>query len=109
MPRDLRERARDWRWWGEQVAHQLAGLAIAALVAVPVFIGRRRRSGWVWVVLALVVGISTGIAREVVQNWGDAEGSVGDSVVDAIAWGSGAAFGSAVALAVWLSRREEDR
>ena len=31
MSRTLPERAKDWRWWGEQVAHVLMGLAVAAI------------------------------------------------------------------------------
>lgn len=109
MPRDLRERARDWRWWGEQVAHHLAGFAITALLALGALLGKRRRSGWAWVVAGLVVGIVAGVAREVVQNWGDADGSVGDSVVDALAWVSGSAAAAAIAAALWLHLRREKR
>lgn len=31
-----------------------------------------------------------GVGRELVQNWGDTDGSLGDSIVDASAWAFGA-------------------
>ena len=72
MARSLAERARDWRWWGEQVAHALLG-AVAALPAA-----------WgplPWLTCpasALLLGVVREYEQRPVQSWGD-------TIVDTVA------------------------
>jgi hypothetical protein len=80
MSRSLAERAKDGMWWAEQVGH-------AAL-------------GWVIVWLFVLIGVSpvvavglscwAGAVRELTQNFGDIDGSLGDTLVDSFAWMLGA-------------------
>ena len=85
MPRTLAERAKDWRWWGEQVAHVVLG-AVAALPAA-------------WTPLPLVTAPCAALllagVREYEQRPVD---SWGDLAVDVAATLLG---GAIVGLAVW--------
>lgn len=51
---------------------------------------RLRRRLLAVVAASVALSVAFGIGREVVQNWGDTDGSLGDSIVDALAWASGA-------------------
>ena len=50
------------------------------------------------------MSIAAGVGREIVQNWGDTDGSVGDSIVDAAAWSLGAITAGGVAWAIIRKR-----
>lgn len=52
------------------------------------------------VVGLVVLSIAVGIGRELVQNWGDTDGSLGDSIVDAAAWSAGAISAGAIAWSI---------
>ncbi|TFH40900.1 MAG: hypothetical protein E4H01_15770 [Lysobacterales bacterium] len=88
MPRSLPERMKDWRWWGEQVLHFLAGWAIVWCGAV-VLGAFRVPLDWLPTILVPLACFAGGV-REIVQNWGDYDGSLGDSIVDLGAWCLGA-------------------
>lgn len=64
----------------------------------------RSRHRWralrAWILVALVLSIGAGAAREVIQNWGDAENDLLDSAADLLAWSIGASISAAVCLAV---------
>lgn len=60
----------------------------------------RRRRLWPFVVGAVLLSIAAGVGREIVQNWGDTDGSLGDSIVDAVAWSTGAVIAGGVALVI---------
>ena len=77
--RTLTERMRDWRWWGEQLLHAIAGAACAALVAY-----------WTPWWASASFGAALGILREITQNLGDESNSVGDSIADVLCWTMGA-------------------
>lgn len=49
---------------------------------------------------AVLLSIAAGVGREIVQNWGDTDGSLGDSIVDAVAWSTGAVIAGGVALVI---------
>lgn len=106
MPRPFGEKIRDWRWWGEEQAHNVVGAAIVAAVGLGAFFGRYRRSWRVWILVAFALSLATGIGREIVQNWGDADNDVLDSIADSIAWASGSA---AMAAILWAIARRLDR
>lgn len=98
MSRSLRERVKDPAWWGEQVAHGLIGAAIAAVVFLAGWLAQRRRNPALWLLVGAVVSALIGGVRELVQNWGDVDNSIGDAVVDAVVW---AVCGAAVAVTGW--------
>lgn len=83
-PRPIQEKLKDWKWWGEQVAHLLMGMAIAAIAAfclsylIPLTAA---------LPTALLMAGLSGQARELIQNWGDEYGTsdVLDSNFDAMA------------------------
>lgn len=83
MARTLTERMKDWRWWGEQVAHVLIG----AVVALPA----------VWGPLPAVTAVCAGILvagiREYEQrpvgSWGDLAVDVAAVVLGSLAVGLG--------------------
>ena len=54
----------------------------------------------------VALSVAVGVAREVVQNWGDADNDVLDSIADALAWASGPAAGALI-VEVVLWRREK--
>lgn len=85
MPRSLAERARDWRWWGEQVAHAILG-AVAALPAVwgplPWLLGP---------CAALLVAGVREYEQRPVGSWGDLAVDVGATVLGGVALGAGMA------------------
>lgn len=109
MPRPFGEKVRDWRWWGEQQAHHLAGFAVVALLVVGAFVGRYRRSWRAWIIAGFVVSLAVGIGREVVQNWGDADNDYLDAAADVLAWAAGSASAAGIAWAVaWRLSLDRD-
>lgn len=100
MPRPLRERVRDPAWWAEQTAHWWAGDAIGSLagwIATLPFHGDAR-----WFAggcAAITAAAVSAIVREVAQNWGDEDGSVGDAIADAVCWTLG---GVRASVPFWL-------
>ncbi len=86
MSRPLSERVKDWRWWGEQVAHVVLG-AVAALPAV---------WGPLPAVTALCAGILIAGVREYEQrpvgSWGDLAVDVAAVALGALAVGLGFQF-----------------
>lgn len=64
----------------------------------------RRRRLWPVVVGAVVLSVAAGVGREIVQNWGDTDGSLGDSIVDAAAWSLGAITAGGIAWAIIRKR-----
>ena len=85
MSRTFVEKLEDWRWWGEQGLHWLAGAAFALAVAK-------------WFPFWASWGFSTalGLAREVWQNWGDENNDYLDAGADMLSWTLGAIVGSLV-------------
>jgi hypothetical protein len=86
--RPLSERAKDWKWWLDQVLHFILGGSIGYAFAFEF-------PWWVGFTFSSVLGI----ARELIQNlrkdgW---HGSKGDAAIDALFWIVGAALGSLVA------------
>ena len=80
MARTLNERARDWKWWGEQVAH----LLLIASPPVAICLGLAEWSGPGWQPLAgFCASAWTTIVRELVDQW--PIDSVGDMLVDSAA------------------------
>ncbi len=90
MGRTLKERIRDWKWWGEQVLHFAIGFAIVWGGAI-VLGAFRVPVAWA---LPMLIGVScfAGAAREIIQNDGDpfSKGSREDSLIDVAAWILGA-------------------
>lgn len=83
MPRSLAERARDWRWWGEQVAHLLLG-AVAALPAAwgPL--------PWLTCPLAaLLVAVIREYEQRPVASWGDLAVDVAATLLGGLVVGCG--------------------
>lgn len=85
----------DWRWWGEQVAHGLAGAAIVALFRGPEAMLGAALGDW-FTQLALTIAIVAGALREIIQNHDDVGGSLGDSIADFLFWTLGAILMSVV-------------
>jgi hypothetical protein len=90
MSRPLSERVKDWKCWGEQVAHFIAGGIIAYAFAFD--------SPWA---IGCPLSIGAGLLREIVQNvrfgpfrW---DGSLADAGVDVAFWTVGAVIGSLIA------------
>lgn len=80
MGRTLPERATDPLWWFEQCLHMALGWIVAWLVlqtGLPVSV-------------AVAASCFAGAAREIIQNFDDVGGSLGDSLVDVGAWAIGA-------------------
>lgn len=88
MPRSLLERMVDPYWYMEQVLHFLAGWAIVWCGAV--VLGAFRVPLWLVPQILVPLACFAGGVREIVQNWGDYDGSLGDSIVDLGAWCLGA-------------------
>jgi hypothetical protein len=63
---------------------------------------RRDRRGrlLLWVLVGVTLSVAIGVGREVIQNLGDAENSIGDAVADVVAWTLGAIIAGGVALGV---------
>lgn len=89
MSRPLSERVKDWKWWGEQVVHFLVGGIIVAFIAFFVAVGGIDPGGWARVSI-VAVAVWGGALREIIQNFGDTDGSLGDSIVDMSMWTLGA-------------------
>lgn len=89
MSRTLAERVKDWKWWGEQVAHfVVAGAIVGFVELIKYWTGFEPGH---WFDLATLAGaVHGGGLREIIQNFGDTDGSLGDSIVDQIAWTLGA-------------------
>ena len=81
MSRTLLERTKDWRWWGEQVAHFVIAAAIVALSSFGEWALGLELGTW-FNMLSLAIAIGTGALWEIIQNHGDTDGSLGDSIVD---------------------------
>ncbi len=72
MSRPLSERVKDWRWWGEQVAHFILG-AVAALPAV-------------WGPMPITAGTCAAGLLAIVREYEQRPvGSWGDTIIDAVA------------------------
>lgn len=54
-----------------------------------------------------MLSVGVGVGRELVQNWGDVDGSLGDSIVDGAVWSAFAIGAGGVALVIL--RRKGDR
>lgn len=79
MPRTLAERARDWRWWGEQVAHLL--LITSPPVGIILGLAFMEPFGWqIWAGLCASVWIT--VVREFID--GLPIESIGDALVDTL-------------------------
>ena len=94
MSRTLAERARDWKWWGEQALHTLAGFAIVWGLCIPLRLFGIPDAAAHEFLVPLSCWI--GGAREIKQNHGDPYGSLGDSLVDCAFWCLGAMIGGLV-------------
>lgn len=79
----------------EQVGHALAGAAIGG-AAAGILLALDAASGWVWAA-GTGAALASGIARELLQNWGDAVGDVWDAVLDLLVWSAGGPLG------VWIA------
>lgn len=65
MARSLRERAKDWKWWGEQVAHVLMGAAVS-------FAALWADAAWECLVFAVIFGLIREGLQWPIDSWGDA-------------------------------------
>lgn len=101
MSRSLRERARDPRWWGEQLAHLALGASAIAIVAG---LRRARFPGW-----QIVAGLATALVWVVVREVID--GLPIESVGDMLADSAFTLCGGLGAGCVWwaVDRRRERR
>ena len=89
MARTIGERVQDWKWWGEQILHLLAGgLIVAPSIFIP--------AGVIPTVVFTALSVWIGGLREIWQNFGDTDGSLWDSVIDYTAWTLGAILMSLV-------------
>lgn len=81
MPRPFSEKIRDEVWWLEQAAHAWigAGLALVSSGVSSLF----APEPWIAPIGIIAAGVG-GATREVVQNWGDEENDVLDSIADTI-------------------------
>lgn len=82
----MRERVRDWRWWGEQIGHLALGAVVAActLIEAPVL-------------ACLAAAVVLALVRELldqwpVESWGDtaadfAATALGGLVLGLVVWG----------------------
>lgn len=87
MSRTVWERMKTGEWWLEQAAHWFVGDVIGQVVGWITFAA----GGAPIVCGALAVSISTmfGILREIVQNVGDDDNSIGDATFDVLFWSLG--------------------
>lgn len=98
MARTIEEKVRDWKWWGEQVAHMLVGAAVSGTTSTLSLV-LPGDEAWIHLI-AMFAGSSTGAIYEIVQNFGDdpASNDTVDSNVDAWAF----TIGAFLAAVVWV-------
>ena len=100
MPRTMKEKLRDWKWWGEQGLHGLAGATVSFLFWInTTWAGHTE----LLALFGLFAGATVGTLREILQNIDDdpADNDLVDSHVDAWAFTMGAALSSLTGLLIY--------
>jgi hypothetical protein len=90
--RDISERIRDWRWWGEQVAHSVAGGAVSSMLCAFGLIDGANVP--VLCMLGVLAGAGAGATYEILQNRNDDANDIVDSHIDSFAFTLGATISS---------------